>query len=386
MGKGESLEFSVMVGTRETDFIAAFTEPYLFDTRWTFGASIYNQRYRFDTYSIFGLQSLTGQDPIELFTRKTTGITTTASWPLGLSFWRFGGSYTLQRINIVNVADPFKDFATGQLIGFVPGGDPTKALSGILRSEVTPMLSYNTTNHYFNPTRGSSLTASVAVAGGPFGGDFSMYRPVVEYRKFISDKWLSKGRHTFGLRLLGEYVKAYSNSAVPFFDRFFIGGETTIRGFDIRSISPLAVSSTALLDAEGRPVIDLNTGLPRITRSVISVGGDTMGLMNFEYRIPIAGPLSMAAFYDLGINRVSDLSGLGTMGANTLELIKSTNNVPRGSTGVEVQFMLPVISAPFRLIFAYNPQIFVGTVTVGTTSITAREPRSDVKFTIGRSF
>jgi len=54
----------------------------------------------------------------------------------------------------------------------------------------------------------------------------------------------------------------------------------------------------------------------------------------------------MAAFYDYGINRVSDMSALGTQGPNTLELISSTNNLP-GFHGVEVQFMLPVISAPF---------------------------------------
>ena len=386
LGRGNSLEFSFMVGTRQTDYVVAFTEPYLADTRWTLGASIYNQRYRFDTYNIFGLQSLTNREPVELFTRATTGVTVTTSRPLGFSFWRFGASYTLQRISITNVAEGFQGYAYSQLIGYVPGGNPQYAVSGIIRSSVTPMVSYNTTNHYFNPTRGSSLTTSVAVTGGVFGGDFSMFQPVLEYRKFISDKWISKGRNTFGLRILGQYVKAYNNSAIPFFDRFFIGGETTIRGFDIRSLSPLAISSTPQLDSQGRPIIDLNTGLPRVIQNVISVGGDTVGLVNFEYRIPIAGPLSMSAFYDYGINRVSDMKGLGTQGPNTLELIKSTNNLPRGSTGVEIQFMLPVISAPFRLIFAYNPQILDATIPIGPATIHAAEPKHDIKFTIGRSF
>jgi outer membrane protein insertion porin family len=386
LGRGNSLEFSVMAGTRQMDFVVSFTEPYLLDTRWTFGASIYNQRYRFDTYNIFGLQSLTNREPVELFTRATTGVTITTSRPLGFSFWRFGASYTLQRISITNVAEGFQSFAYSQLIGYVPGGNPQYAVSGIIRSSVTPMISYNTTNHYFNPTRGSSLTTSVAVTGGVFGGDFSMFQPVLEYRKFISDKWISKGRNTFGLRVLGQYVKAYNNSAIPFFDRFFIGGETTIRGFDIRSISPLAISSTPQLDSQGKPIIDLNTGLPRVIQNVISVGGDTLGLINFEYRIPIAGPLSMSAFYDYGINRVSDMKGLGTQGPNTLELIKSTNNMPRGSTGVEIQFMLPVISAPFRLIFAYNPQILDAMIPIGPATVHAAEPKHDIKFTIGRSF
>jgi len=60
--------------------------------------------------------------------------------------------------------------------------------------------------------------------------------------------------------------------------------------------------------------------------------------------------------------------------------------VVRGSSGVEVQFLLPVVSAPFRLIFAFNPQTFNGTVNVGNTPILIREPRRDIKFTIGRSF
>jgi outer membrane protein insertion porin family len=386
LGRGNSLQFSVMVGTRETDFTIAFTEPYLLDTRWTFGASIYNQRYRFDTYNVFGLQSLVNAEPVELFTRATTGVTFTTSRPLGFSFWRFGASYSLQRIRITNVAEGFQSFAYGQLIGYVPGGNPEYAISGILRSSITPMVSYNTTNNYFNPTKGSSLQASVAVTGGIFGGDFSMIQPVLEYRKFFPDKWISHGRNTFGFRILGQYAQAYNDSAIPFFDRFFIGGETTIRGFDIRSISPLAISSTPRYDAVGNPIIDPNTGLPLIVRNVISVGGDTVGIVNFEYRIPIAGPLSMAAFYDYGINRVSHIAGLGTQGPNTLELINSTNNLPRGSTGVEFQFMLPVISAPFRLIFAYNPQILDTTIQVGPNTIYASEPRHDVKFTIGRSF
>jgi outer membrane protein insertion porin family len=386
LGRGNSLEFSVMAGTREAQFIVSFTEPYLLDTRWTFGASIYNQRYRFDTYNVFGLQSLVNAEPVELFTRATTGVTITTSRPLGFSFWRFGASYTLQRISITNVAEGFQSYAYSQLIGYVPGGDPALAMAGIIRSSVTPMVSYNTTNNYFNPTRGSSLTASAAVTGGIFGGDYSMYEPVVEYRKFFPDKWISKGRHTFGFRLLGQYAQAYRDSAIPFFDRFFIGGETTIRGFDLRSISPLAISSTPQYDGAGNPIIDLNTGLPLVTRNIISVGGDTMGLVNFEYRIPIAGPLSMSLFYDYGINRVSNVKALGTLGANTLELVKSTNNLPRGSTGVEVQFMLPVIGAPFRLIFAYNPQILETTIPIGPNTIYAAEPRHDIKFTIGRSF
>ncbi|MBM3524953.1 MAG: outer membrane protein assembly factor BamA, partial [Alphaproteobacteria bacterium] len=385
-GKGESLEFSVTGGTRTTDYVVSFTEPYLLDTRWSLGLSVFNQRFRFDTYTIFGFADFQTGRPNELFTRRTTGATLTLSRPLRRSFWRLGASYSYQRIGIGRIAAGYEDFALGQLIGFAPGGNTQAALNGIIRSEFTPMLNYNSTNHFFNPTAGTSLNLSVAVAGKFLGGDFSMIRPVIEVRHFLADRWLSHRRNTFGFRFLGEYIESFGSSSIPFFDRFFIGGETTIRGFDIRSISPMAISSTPRFDTAGNAVIDLNTGLPRVDRSLISIGGDTLGLASLEYRIPIAGPLSVAAFYDMGLSRVTRPAALSSFGGSAVELVRNTNNVIRGSTGAEVQFLLPVVSAPFRLIFAYNPQVFEGTINVGTVPIYAREPRRDIKFTIGRSF
>ncbi len=386
MGRGESLELSLMGGTRTTSYILSFTEPYLLDTRWSMGVSIFNTRYRYDTYSLFGLTDFTTGTPTELFTQRTTGATLTMSRRLGYTFWSLGGSYSYQNITIDNIAPGFEAYALGQIVGFAPGGDPKAALSGIIRSEFTPMLTYNSTNSFFNPTKGSSLNLSVALTGGILGGDFSMVRPAIEYRHFFPDKWISHGRNTIGFRFLGEYVQPYHGSSVPFFDRFFIGGETTIRGFDIRSISPMAISSTAALDSNGNPIIDLNTGLPRVDKNIISIGGDAMAVFNAEYRIPIAGPLSVAAFYDAGLTRVTNPSAIQSFGSSTVELVAATNNVIRSSTGAEIQFLLPMVNAPFRLIFAYNPQVFNGIIQVGTIPILAKEPKHDIKFTIGRSF
>jgi outer membrane protein insertion porin family len=385
-GRGETLEVSLTGGTRTTSFVVSFTEPYLLDSRWTLGLSVFDTRYRFDTYTTFGLTNVSTGKPEELFTQKTLGTTVTVSRPLRLTFWRFGGSYTYQKIGISDVAPGYEAYALGQLVGFVPGGDPKAALNGIIRSEVTPTLSYNSTNSFYNPTRGSSLSLSVGVAGGILGGDFNMIRPSVEFRHFLPDKWISHRRNVIGFRLLGSYVDAYGDSAVPFFDRFFIGGETTVRGFDIRSISPFAISATPALDINRKPIIDLRTGLARVDRNIISVGGDLMGIFNVEYRIPIAGPLSIALFYDAGISRVTLPHQMGSFGTGTVTLIPSTNGVVRGSTGLEIDFLLPVVSAPFRLIFAYNPQRLQETLYLGTTPIYVHEPNHNIQFTIGRSF
>jgi len=384
LGRGESLEFSFTGGTRTTSYIVSFTEPYLLDSPWSMGLSIYNRRYRYDTYSTFGLSDLSTGDPLELFTQRTTGTTVSFNRRIGRSLWSAGARYSLQRIQITGIATGFETFALGQFTGLTT--DPTSALEGILRSEITPLLNYNSTNAYFNPTRGTSLYLSVGVSGGIIGGDFSMVRPTVELRHFFPDKWLSGGRNVFGFHFTGQYIQAYNNSSIPFYERFFIGGENTIRGFDIRSISPLAIVSKPLFDQYGNPVIDPRTGLPRSIPNLLPVGGDTMGVFNFEYRIPIAGPLSVAAFYDMGVSRVTFKESLGSFGTSTVEIIDSINNKIRSSTGAEVQFVLPVVNAPFRLIFAFNPQRLDETVNVANRPYFIREPRGDIKFTVGRSF
>jgi outer membrane protein insertion porin family len=218
------------------------------------------------------------------------------------------------------------------------------------------------------------------------GGDYNMIQPTLEVRHFFPDRWLSGGRNVFGFHLVGQYIQAYSNSTVPFYERFYMGGENSIRGFDIRSIAPFIIINTPLYDQGGNPIIDPQTGLQRISPRLTPVGGDTTALLNFEYRVPIAGPLSVAAFYDMGIVRITRKESLGSFGASTIDVIDSINNKIRGSTGVEVQFVLPVVSTPFRLIFAYNPQRLNESIIVGNSPIKFSEPTSDVKFSIGRSF
>jgi outer membrane protein insertion porin family len=364
----------------------SFSEPYLFDTRWNTQLSIFNQRYRYDSYSSFGVTGSSGE-PTELFEQKTTGSTLSLNRRLGRSLWSFGSSYTYQKIGISNITAGLESYALNQFTGLTPSNKATDALKGIIRSEITPVLSYNSMNSYFMATRGTSMSFSTAVSGGILGGDFNMIRPILEYRHFFPDKWLSNKHNTFAFRLFGEYIKSYGDSSVPFFDRFFIGGESDIRGFDIRSLSPIAITSTRMTDAHGNPVINPKTGLPMTSQSTpFPVGGDTVGVFNFEYRIPIAGPLSMSIFYDMGIVRASSVNSLGQFGANHVEIIDSTNRAIRGSTGLEVQFVLPMIGAPFRLIFAYNPQRLNTDITTTNSLYHIHEPNHDVKFTVGRSF
>ena len=102
---------------------------------------------------------------------------------------------------------------------------------------------------------------------------------------------------------------------------------------------------------------------------IIFPGGDTQVITNWEYRIPIFGPVTLALFMDAGVNRILLPSQL-TMNAGRVaqlnaefpqaafdgkvKLASGTQNI-RMSTGVEFQVLLPVVQAPFRVYWAYNP-------------------------------
>jgi outer membrane protein insertion porin family len=162
-----------------------------------------------------------------------------------------------------------------------------------------------------------------------------------------------------------------------------MGGEYDIRGFDIYTISPIGFFPTIsqvcnkdstgkniqALGANGQPtgVCGSFTSFPYNT--IQFPGGDTELLTNFEYRIPIAGPVTLAPFVDLGttfIMRPSQLKLQPTALDNIrkqfpyfplpdhLRPIGATNFRPRGSTGLEIQLILPVVNAPFRVFYGYN--------------------------------
>jgi outer membrane protein insertion porin family len=150
-------------------------------------------------------------------------------------------------------------------------------------------------------------------------------------------------------------------------------------------------------------------------------GGDTKVVTNFEYRIPIFGPVILAAFADAGVNkltftnqlklnpaRLADLNGTfpeASFGEKAI--ISPGTQKMRVSTGLELQVMMPVVNAPFRLYWAYNPmrvQEFLQTPIVADRSYFPNqatfinsvsqfgqaspffEKRSTFRFSIGRTF
>jgi len=390
-GRGERIDIQVLAGTRSSNFLFSFTQPYFLDSRISLGISVFRTRFRFDTFTaFFGLISPDASIP--LYTQNTTGFTISGGYPLGR--WTRGGlRYSLQNIKIDDVADIYEDFAFNQLIGFTPGGSIEDARKGIIRSEITPNYVYNTKNSFFQATKGTQLTLEVPIAGGFLGGTFNLIRPYIELQNFRPDTFLSGGRNTLALRLRFSHIIPYGKLSTgdpmspPFFERFFSGGEFTLRGFDLRSVSPWAITRASRLDPIGNPILDPGTGFPLISEQVLPIGGDTSILGTAEYRVPIVGPLMLVGFADFGTSTIWRKDNLVVFGPDTqIDLLESTNNVYRLSTGAEVQFNLPVINQPFRLIFAYNPLKLDTDVVFGGVKFPLREPSSNVRFSVGYNF
>ena len=103
-------------------------------------------------------------------------------------------------------------------------------------------------------------------------------------------------------------------------------------------------------------------------------GGDTNIVGNFEYRIPLVGPVTLALFADAGIDKLLFPSQLHLNSGRLDQLnqefpqagftgtayIQPGSQKLRSSVGLELQVLMPVVNAPFRVYWAYNPNRFEG--------------------------
>ena len=296
LGRGESLTLTAMRGARAKNYQLAFTEPFLFGRPISGGLDLYKRDIHY----------------IGQFTESSVGTSLTAGLAIA-DFTRMFMSYSYQEVKVKEVnplltnspwvrLNPF--FADALLIG--RGGLRTI-------SKITPSIRHNTVDHPIFPTTGSSYSTGIELAG--LGGNTSFYKPNVEGILYF--------RHTtrtsVGLRAQFQFIAPYAGTEqLPIFERLVLGGEYSVRGYDIRSIGP------------------------RDPISGIVIGGNKSALFNAEYLVTIAGPVRLVFFYDAGQARSQRQDF-------RMEEFKT-------STGAEVRFFMPVLNVPFRLIFAHNPQ------------------------------
>ena len=318
LGRGESLTVSMQAGDRAQNYQLAFTEPFLFDRNITGGFDIYKRALQYIGY----------------YTQKSTGGNLVFGFPVA-DFSRMFVNYSYEQVRMTDLnarfLDPFCDL-TAEGCAAIDLDNLNETVRETLRrnpflydslligengrrtvSKIVPSFVHNTIDNPIFPNQGKRLTAAIDLA--MLGGNTQFYKPRLEgiwYRRHLP-------RTSFGVRLQTEYIAPVGGTqTLPIFEKLFMGGEYSVRGFDIRSIGPS----------------DPQTGLV--------LGGDKSLLFNGEYLISIANPVRLIIFYDAG--QVVDTGQQFAM-----------KNF-RTSTGAEVRFFMPVLNVPFRLIFAHNPQ------------------------------
>jgi outer membrane protein insertion porin family len=352
LGRGEVLSFNVAAGNRQRSFQFSFTEPYIRDRPISAGFSIFAFSQKFFGEGTFLSQNINAQEDLlgsqfnfndineeNLFTRDSYGGSIFVSAPLSefyrkrrfTQFSRIGASYQL---SLSSVKDPAANSDPNNPASFIP---VIYDQPNIITSRGTLTFSYDTRNASIDPTSGRELSAAIALAG--LGGDVRTYQPTLSYTQFFPVRRKKSERpEVFGFRIIAGTVGSFATTekvrtanslafvgGVPIFERFFLGDEFTIRGYNVRSISPIAPVDTFITtqgvvvasNAVGDPVVvpglppsaaalGLFTGttgnnVAALPRSFTSVGGDTQILGNFEYRIPIISDIvSLAAFADIG--------------------------------------------------------------------------------------
>jgi outer membrane protein insertion porin family len=350
-GRGEVLSLNLAAGNRQRSFQFSFTEPYIRNRPITAGFTVFAYSQKFFGEGTFLSQNTAAQqgfldstlglssaNDTNLFTRNSIGASIFASSPLSefyrkrpfTQFSRVGLSY---QISQSSVKQPTVN-TTGTADQFIPViyNQPK-----ILTSRATATFVYDTRNANIDPTAGRSLNVALAVAG--FGGDVRTYQPTIEFTSFRKMR-NKKSEHpdVFGFRILAGTVGSFATTArvrnanslafvdgVPIYERFFLGDEFTIRGYNVRSISPVTpldnyVTSrnvvvatshdgtiTAVpglsqsLAAIGTFSGTTGSNIAQLSRAYTATGADTQMLGNFEYRIPIFGSAVSGAFFvDVG--------------------------------------------------------------------------------------
>ncbi|MDD3275467.1 MAG: outer membrane protein assembly factor BamA [Kiritimatiellales bacterium] len=244
VGDGQKMKIRVQAGTQRNDLEVSFVEPWFRDRKLALGVDGY--------YRTAGYYS-------DMFDLQTLGSKVSLTKPIFDPFTRGTVSYSLEQFSVDNLT--------------------TNAPSEIaadegahIKSTVGLSISRDTRDQFFIPTRGNYSSAGVEVSG--FGGDEEIYMLEAKTSQF----WPVFEDHVFNLKGEVRTVESWGSGSVPIYDRLFLGGPRTIRGFQYRDVSP-------------------RSNDPGSTEPI---GGLSSWYATAEYTVPLWSKIRGAAFYDIG--------------------------------------------------------------------------------------
>jgi outer membrane protein insertion porin family len=242
-GAGQKMKIRAQGGSSRSDLEVSFTEPWFLDRRLAFNTTFFRNDRRFlsDDYD----------------QRNTGGSVSLSHALIGPNRIRY--RYQLENVDVYDVDDTASDLIKAE------EGNRTQ-------SSVEVQITHDTRDNFFIPTRGNRTLLSVTLAGGPLGAETDTYGCEIRSAQYWP-LWLD---HVFTVRGWVGFVEEYGDTDhVPIFDRLFLGGARTLRGFDYRDVGPRDDTGEA-------------------------IGGRSAWTTTAEYTIPLVAIVRMAVFYDIG--------------------------------------------------------------------------------------
>jgi len=253
-GRAYNLGVNGYVSGKTLSMRGTFINPRINDTKLGFIASVYAEDQEWPDYE-----------------KRTIGTQWGLTYPIG-EYTTISASYRLETYELKEVA-PDASIAIKSYEG------------NNIASVVSTAISRDTTDHPLNPTRGTKQAITFEYGGGALGGSDNFYKVTGAYGLYfgLSQNHVLHARGTVG------GVFAHNDETIPAFERFYIGGINSLRGYDYEDISPQ----------------DARTGE--------SIGATRIAYGSLEYiwRVNQEFGIFLVPFFDIGTSFDSDFDTWG---------------------------------------------------------------------------
>ena len=304
-GGGQRFAMNLRLGTERSEASISIVEPWFLDRQLALGTELF---YKNSTYFSDWFEQTNAGGAISL--RKPLGPRSSIR-----------GEIRLEGIEIDSEVDSSDTFVNGTGgAGNVPG-DPTNGANSFLseeniggnyfRSAIGVNYIFDSRDSTVEARSGHKVDLGVTVAGGFLGGDVDTITVSAQGSKFWNFRWDTI------LSLTGElaFVDSLNGDEIPVFERMFLGGGRTLRGFEFRDIGPR------------------DNGY---TNDVY--GGNSLGYLSVEYTVPVVETIRAAVFSDIGfVNADSWDPGVSDLYSDV---------------GVGLRIKLPISPLPLALDYA----------------------------------
>jgi len=246
-GDGQKFRLRMQLGSLSSEVVLSFEEPWLFQRQLALGFSVFRTSSEYN--STFYSQIQTG---FEVYLRKHL-----------FELWNGRLSYTYEVFDINNISP-----SASAVIRALEGSNAS--------SSIGFQLERDTRDKIINTTAGNRVEMNFRFAGGPLGGSKINNNYSVEFRGSQFFPVFETQAQVLALIARGGVIQNFGDSDdVPYYNKFYLGGPQTLRGYEFREVSPR--------DPFNEPI-----------------GGKTYGFFSAEYSADIVSPIRFALFYDAG--------------------------------------------------------------------------------------